>query len=206
MASAPPPSYDDSQKYSNAPSIDENQGQYQNQPYSPLIPQVNNQLQQEQPPYPPVSQQPIYPMQQPGYPPQPPGYLPQQPNYPTQQFGHPSHPPPPPIQGKGQPMNYGTHQQGMATTIVTTQPTPAIVTNVYFGQTPVTMNCFRCQSMIVTATQQNTGVFAWLICMVLIFFGCWFGCCLIPFCMDSCQDVIHTCPNCKAQLGAYRRL
>ena len=41
----------------------------------------------------------------------------------------------------------------------------------------------------------------------LIFFvRCWLGCCLIPFCIDSCKDVIHTCPNCRAPIGKFNRL
>lgn len=45
--------------------------------------------------------------------------------------------------------------------------------------------------------------------MVYNFFSfytrCWFGCCLIPCCIDECMDVHHTCPNCKAYLGRHRR-
>lgn len=32
-----------------------------------------------------------------------------------------------------------------------------------------------------------------------------FRCCLIPCCIDECMDVHHTCPNCQAYLGRYRR-
>ena len=39
-----------------------------------------------------------------------------------------------------------------------------------------------------------------------LFFSCWLGCCLIPFCIDTCKDVIHTCPNCRAPLGKFNRL
>ena len=35
--------------------------------------------------------------------------------------------------------------------------------------------------------------------------SCWMGCCLIPCCMDECMDKEHSCPNCKAFLGKYRR-
>ena len=36
--------------------------------------------------------------------------------------------------------------------------------------------------------------------------SCWLGCCLIPFCLDGCKDVIHCCPNCHARLGSFRRM
>jgi len=31
------------------------------------------------------------------------------------------------------------------------------------------------------------------------------GCCLVPFCLDGCKDVIHVCPNCRYQISAWRR-
>ena len=32
------------------------------------------------------------------------------------------------------------------------------------------------------------------------------GCCLIPFCIDSCKDAVHTCPCCGQVVGRYQRL
>ena len=45
-----------------------------------------------------------------------------------------------------------------------------------------------------------------LLCVVLCLFGLVFGCCLIPFCVDSVKDVIHKCPNCGAVIARYNRL
>ena len=35
------------------------------------------------------------------------------------------------------------------------------------------------------------------------FFRCW-PCCLIPFCIDDWQDVIHYCPNCNVVVGRHK--
>ena len=47
-----------------------------------------------------------------------------------------------------------------------------------------------------TTSIKETGVFVVRL---------WLGCCLIPFCLDSCKDVVHICPNCRATVGRYSR-
>jgi len=39
----------------------------------------------------------------------------------------------------------------------------------------------------------------------VVIFSCWL-CACIPFCVDDCKDVIHTCPSCGVVLGRHRRL
>lgn len=34
----------------------------------------------------------------------------------------------------------------------------------------------------------------------------WLGCQLLPFCVESCKDVRHTCPNCRHYIGTFDRL
>ncbi|VDP78390.1 unnamed protein product [Echinostoma caproni] len=38
------------------------------------------------------------------------------------------------------------------------------------------------------------------------YFRCFFGCCLIPFCVNTCKDVVHKCPSCGQRIGSYRRI
>lgn len=94
---------------------------------------------------------------------------------------------------------------GPTTTTIITPPTPIIV-NMVFGESPVSMVCPHCQTHIITCTTYQDGTLTWLSAGALLLLGCWLGCCLIPFCLDGCKDVIHSCPNCHARLGSYRRM
>uniref|UniRef100_T1JEW0 LITAF domain-containing protein n=1 Tax=Strigamia maritima TaxID=126957 RepID=T1JEW0_STRMM len=94
----------------------------------------------------------------------------------------------------GQPMRTG------AVTVVHTGP------QMFFGANPINITCPNCGSHVVTSTTTNPGLLSWLICGMCVLFGCWLGCCLIPFCIPECQDVEHSCPNCKSLLGTNRRL
>ncbi|XP_056019494.1 cell death-inducing p53-target protein 1 homolog isoform X4 [Ostrea edulis] len=149
---------------------------------APPPPYPGNPTKGPEPGYPPPGQAP--PMQ--GYG-QPYGQ-PQQGAYPQQPYGQP---------GYGQPAQYGQ------TTVVVAQPALTMVQQ--FRETPVHTKCPHCQAEIVTATSYETGTFAWIICLVLCLVGCW-PCCLIPFCVDGCKDVIHSCPNCHQTMGRFNRM
>ncbi|XP_036408925.1 lipopolysaccharide-induced tumor necrosis factor-alpha factor homolog [Megalops cyprinoides] len=75
-----------------------------------------------------------------------------------------------------------------------------------FGDQPVQTRCPACTQIVVTRLEFNSGVMAWLTCAALSIFGCIYGCCLIPFCVDGLKDVTHHCPNCNSVLGIYKRL
>ncbi|XP_013397753.1 cell death-inducing p53-target protein 1 homolog isoform X1 [Lingula anatina] len=161
---------------------------------------------------PPKSQYPPpggYPQGQPG------GYPPAQGGYPQGQPGYqppPGQPggygPPPqgayPQQGGGYPAGYSTQ----TTTVIASQPptTTVIVAQTSFGPRSRSMQCPYCQAHITTSVNYHSGGLTWLIAGLICIFGCWLGCCLIPFCIDDMQDATHSCPNCNRTLGTYHRL
>ncbi|XP_069066618.1 LITAF domain-containing protein-like isoform X2 [Pleurodeles waltl] len=83
---------------------------------------------------------------------------------------------------------------------------PVIVVPAPCGDTPVRTTCPACHQQIVTSTRPTPGLLTWLLFGGFILFGCWLGCCLIPFCVDSLQDVNHFCPNCNHLVGRHKRL
>jgi lipopolysaccharide-induced tumor necrosis factor-alpha factor len=70
----------------------------------------------------------------------------------------------------------------------------------------VMTRCYHCNQNIMTRTEPESGLLTWLMCGGIACFGGFFGCCLIPFCIDSCKDVNHFCPSCGAMLGHHKRL
>ncbi|KAH9489202.1 hypothetical protein Btru_045595 [Bulinus truncatus] len=148
-------------------------------------------------PYPPPEG---YPPPQAGYypPPQPGMYPPGQP------AGYPQGPYPPPQAGYAPNAGYPSQSnQSHATTVVVTQPQVPVMVVQTFNAVPVRTSCPHCHADIVTATHFESGTFSWVICIILCLVGCDLGCCLIPFCMEGCQDVIHTCPNCRQHIARW---
>uniref|UniRef100_A0A8C6TYJ5 Si:ch211-202h22.8 n=1 Tax=Neogobius melanostomus TaxID=47308 RepID=A0A8C6TYJ5_9GOBI len=81
--------------------------------------------------------------------------------------------------------------------VVLVQPTPT--------DCPGQMMCPHCQSHVVTVTEYKNGALTWLICGIIGIFLFW-PCCWIPFVIDACKDVEHTCPQCHNVLHVYKRL
>ncbi|XP_032442450.1 lipopolysaccharide-induced tumor necrosis factor-alpha factor homolog isoform X2 [Xiphophorus hellerii] len=95
---------------------------------------------------------------------------------------------------------------GVAFAPVPIQPTVtrvAISTALY--DVPGQTFCSHCQETVITRTESEPGLLAWLACGGLCFLGC-FLCCCIPFCLDSCNDVKHHCPRCQHVLYIYKRM
>ncbi|XP_055875073.1 cell death-inducing p53-target protein 1-like [Biomphalaria glabrata] len=156
------------------------------------------------PPYPTTEG---YPPPQAGYYPPPAGMYPppgQPGGYPPP--GQPGGYPPP---GQPYPPQAGYPSQSTQShmnTVVVTQPQAPVVVVQTFNAVPVRTNCPHCHADIVTATHFESGTFTWVICIILCVVGCDLGCCLIPFCLDGCQDVIHTCPNCRQHIARWNRM
>ena len=72
-----------------------------------------------------------------------------------------------------------------------------------FGHRAVTMVCPHCQNNITTRTSSEPSALAWIIGGVLCFVGLW-PCCCIPCCIDSLNQVTHSCPSCGNTLGRYK--
>ncbi|XP_052264426.1 LITAF domain-containing protein-like isoform X11 [Dreissena polymorpha] len=126
------------------------------------------------------------------------------PPYPGNEKGMPPPNPAYPQQAPGYAPQYGAQYGQQATTVVVAQPAYTVVQ--HFRESPVRIKCQFCQADIVTSTYYETGTLTWVACFVIAIVGCWIGCCLIPFCMDACKDVVHQCPNCNQQVGRYNRM
>lgn len=83
---------------------------------------------------------------------------------------------------------------------------PVIVVQQGFGPFTKVITCPNCQASISTSMEYEAGILTWLSAGLICLFGCWLGCCLIPFCVDGLQDVKHKCPSCGYFVGMYRRI
>ncbi|XP_033739959.1 lipopolysaccharide-induced tumor necrosis factor-alpha factor homolog [Pecten maximus] len=116
-------------------------------------------------------------------------------------------PPPksrPPDQGYG-PTNPAYGPQSGGTTVIINQPR-FVPPKDAFNEEPIRMKCDACHQEILTSIHYETGMMVYLISIVCCVLGLVAGCCLIPFCVNIFKDVIHSCPNCRHQLGVMRRM
>lgn len=70
---------------------------------------------------------------------------------------------------------------------------------------PVVLDCPRCRATVQTSIAFKAGGATWLWAAL----GCFLCSCVggaIPFCIDGCKDVEHSCPNCGYFVGKYSRL
>ncbi|KAB0795884.1 hypothetical protein PPYR_09945 [Photinus pyralis] len=82
-----------------------------------------------------------------------------------------------------------------------------VVTNVpvmmqTFGPYPQPMTCPSCHQQTTTRVLSEPSTKTHLLALLLCFVGC-VPCCLLPYCLDTCQNQNHYCSNCSAYLGVY---
>ncbi|KAL4426934.1 hypothetical protein ABPG74_017191 [Tetrahymena malaccensis] len=65
---------------------------------------------------------------------------------------------------------------------------------------PITIQCPLCNQVGVTSVKSKVG--SGTLCCAFILLVTTF-CCFIPFLNENCQDKLHTCPNCNAQVGTH---
>ncbi|XP_010904331.1 lipopolysaccharide-induced tumor necrosis factor-alpha factor [Esox lucius] len=117
----------------------------------------------------------------------------------------------------GAPVGYG-FQAGTPTVVCSPAPLDGMVpgcspyvTQVVVLQQPLPtevggpMTCPECQVQVLTNTTHQNGKFTWFLCGILGILLIW-PCCLIPFCVASCKDVAHQCPNCKRVIHVHKRM
>ncbi|XP_022092590.1 cell death-inducing p53-target protein 1 homolog isoform X2 [Acanthaster planci] len=76
-----------------------------------------------------------------------------------------------------------------------------------FTALPTAMQCPHCGNSITTKTEKQVGSGVWATAAIMCFIGFFFlVCCigLIPFCIPSLMDTVHSCPVCKKVLGTHR--
>ncbi|KAL0839411.1 hypothetical protein ABMA28_016136 [Loxostege sticticalis] len=71
------------------------------------------------------------------------------------------------------------------------------------GPKPAQVTCPSCHASIMSRVDHKSTTKTHLIALALCLCLCW--CCVcVPYCMDSCQNADHYCPNCNAYLGTYQ--
>ncbi|CAK1551662.1 unnamed protein product [Leptosia nina] len=81
-------------------------------------------------------------------------------------------------------------------------PGATIIITQSMGTQPAVTVCRSCGIQITTRVEQmpsmRTHLFALLLCLI----GFW-PCACVPYCIDTCNNADHYCPNCNAFIGSY---
>lgn len=83
---------------------------------------------------------------------------------------------------------------------------PGEARNIKFGDSPVVLRCTLCKEETRTYVIYDAGTRVWALCAGLCMLGCWFGCCLLPFCTESVQEARHFCSNCHKEINFGKKL
>ncbi|KAG0002039.1 hypothetical protein BGZ79_003706 [Entomortierella chlamydospora] len=142
----------------------------------------------------------------------PPPQQPYQPTFQHPKFNDTSKPPPSPPQFLAPHQHQHLQQQQqqqqqanvMASPLILMKP-PCRIEDL--KSKPGVVVCQHCHYLVLTETTPESGSCTYLGILGLLLAGvtsC--GCCLLPLCITSCKDVMHSCPNCHEDIGLYSRL
>ena len=82
----------------------------------------------------------------------------------------------------------------------------ALIATTIASTSPFLCQCPHCGGVVTTRCVPQTGCATWLCCWALTWVGCFWGCCLLPFCSETFRDVRHECPECDRVVAVYRRI
>ncbi|KAF9341616.1 hypothetical protein BGZ91_005777 [Linnemannia elongata] len=132
----------------------------------------------------------------------PPHQQPYQPTYQHPKFNDHSKPPPAPAGFAPQPPSQQANC--MASPLIMMRP-PGRIEDL--KAKPGVVVCPHCHYLVLTETTPENGSCTYLGILGLLLAGitsC--GCCLLPLCITSTKDIMHSCPNCHEDVGLYSRL
>ncbi|KAL7641527.1 UNVERIFIED_CONTAM: hypothetical protein RMT77_007398 [Armadillidium vulgare] len=127
----------------------------------------------------------------------PPPYSAQPPTYKQDESYHQGPPDPNLIQPAIPPGQPPVFHQTVVQPVVQTQKVLTVL-----GPDSVRVTCPHCGADMSTTVIKDPSIAAYVSALVLFLVGCVCGCCLIPFCMDSCKNVEHRCAHCKKFVGS----
>ncbi|RUS78078.1 hypothetical protein EGW08_014158 [Elysia chlorotica] len=94
-----------------------------------------------------------------------------------------------------------------------TQPTdgPALRVPVHgclqiYGTHPALIQCQYCGQTVYTFPEPRAGALTILLSLLLVIWGCFLCCWIIPFWTNFGKDVEHRCPSCGYIVGVYKPL
>lgn len=84
---------------------------------------------------------------------------------------------------------------------------PAAVPVCMLRSYPAMVDCPHCGRRTLTLVEHKAGLMTFAVCVGMCLVpALQFGCCLLPFCVDSMQDIEHRCGACKRVVSTYERL
>ncbi|XP_039746283.1 lipopolysaccharide-induced tumor necrosis factor-alpha factor homolog [Pararge aegeria] len=79
---------------------------------------------------------------------------------------------------------------------------PAVIVTNNMAPGPTPYVCRSCNQQIVTRVERIPSMRTHLCAVLLCLIGFW-PCVCVPYCVDSCNNAEHYCPNCSAYVGSY---